>query len=205
MLSHKKAKCFLLRLKIIWFFNCSPFSCQLLLFIINQIISRCCFIIKKKVLPSGQKFKAVIISSFAIRNPNLRPHKDIRDRAKANDEIPLISCITYHSVKWLGLKDIEIRNGMSIPHRPIVTSPAFPTELPSHSIFSNGSKWNSIAFPPSTRITSGWPSSCSAGYSKTAVNKPTKSHHIIFLTSFIVYHLLLYHAKVRLPLFKTTT
>ena len=29
MLSHKKAECFLLRLKIIWFFNCSSFSCRL--------------------------------------------------------------------------------------------------------------------------------------------------------------------------------
>ena len=97
-------------------------------------------VIIKKALPSGQKFKAVIISSFAIRNPNRRPHKDIRDRAKANDEIPLISCIIYHTVKCFGLKDIEIRNGISIPHSPIVTSPAFPTELPSHSILGNGSK-----------------------------------------------------------------
>ena len=97
-------------------------------------------VIVKKVFPSGQKFKAVIISSFAIRNPNLRPHKDIRDRANANDEIPLISCITYHTVKCFGLNDIEIRNGISIPHNPIVTSPAFPTELPSHSILGNGSK-----------------------------------------------------------------
>lgn len=94
----------------------------------------------KKVLPSGQKFKAVIISSFAIRKPNLRPNNDIRDRANANDEIPLIICITYHTVKCLGLEDIETRNGMSIPHSPIVTSPAFPTELPSHSILGNGSK-----------------------------------------------------------------
>ena len=29
MLSHKKAEDFLLRLKIIWFFNCSSFSCRL--------------------------------------------------------------------------------------------------------------------------------------------------------------------------------
>ena len=29
MLSHKKAEGFLLRLKIIWFFNCSSFSCRL--------------------------------------------------------------------------------------------------------------------------------------------------------------------------------
>ena len=84
-------------------------------------------VIMKKVLPSGQKFKAVIISSFAIRNPNLRPHKDIRDRANANDEIPLISCITYHTVKCFGLNDIEIRNGMNIPHNKIVSSTAFPT------------------------------------------------------------------------------
>ena len=161
-------------------------------------------VIMKKVLPSGQKFKAVIISSFAIRNPNFRPHKDIRDRENANDEIPLISCITYHTVKCFGLNDIEIRNGISIPHSPIVTSPAFPTELPSHSILGNGSKWNSITFPPNIRVASEWPSSCSAGYSRTAVNKPTMSSHIIFLTSFIVYHLLLYHAKMRSTLFKTT-
>ena len=97
-------------------------------------------VITKKALPSGQKFKAVIISSFAIRNPNRRPNNDIRDMANANDEIPFISCITYHSVKCLGLKDIEIRNGMSIPHIPIITSLAFPTELPSHNILGNGSK-----------------------------------------------------------------
>lgn len=97
-------------------------------------------IIMKKTFPSGQKFKAVIISSFAIRNPNFRPNNDIRDRTNANDEIPLISCITYHSVKCLGLNDNEIRNGISIPHSPIVTSPAFPTELPSHSTLGNGNK-----------------------------------------------------------------
>lgn len=97
-------------------------------------------VIMKKVLPSGQKFKAVIISSFAIRSPNRRPNNDIRDMANANEEIPFMSCITYHSVKCLGLNDIEIRNGMSIPHSPIMTSLAFPTELPSHSILGNGSK-----------------------------------------------------------------
>ena len=97
-------------------------------------------IITKKAFPSGQKFNVVIISSFAIRKPNFRPNNDIRDKVNANDEIPFISCITYHSVKCLGLNGIEIRSGISIPHSPIVTSPAFPTELPSHSILGNGSK-----------------------------------------------------------------
>ena len=97
-------------------------------------------VIMKKAFPPDQKLKAVIISSFAIRKPNLRPNNDIRDRKNANDEIPFISCITYHTVKCFGLNDIEIRNGISIPHSPIVTSPAFPTELPSHSILGNGSK-----------------------------------------------------------------
>ena len=51
-----------------------------------------------------------------------------------------LNMFVWNTVKWLSLKDIEIRNGMSIPHSPIVTSPAFPTELPSHSILGNGSK-----------------------------------------------------------------
>ena len=109
-------------------------------------------VIMKKTFPSGQNFKTVIISSFAIRKPDLCPNNEIRDKINANDEIPLISCITYHSVKCFGLNDIAIKNGISIPHSPIVTSPAFPTDLPSHSILGNGSKWNSMTFPPSTRV-----------------------------------------------------
>lgn len=155
------------------------------------------------VLPSGQNLKTVVISSFATLTPCLCPSNEVSDIPNANTEIPFISCDIYQKVKFFEWNIIEIKNGTSIPQKPIAASPAFPMELPSHNIFGSGKKWNSTTFPPNKTAASKCPNSCKPGYRRSAVNKPTTSSQMDFLTSFILYRLLRLSCKKRLPLFKT--